>query len=59
MIAFTGLFTSVVSAQTEAKGTITTSGNEVVEGTIKDQMQKKGSILFINAAGAKKTVFAF
>lgn len=54
MIAFAGLFTSVVSAQTEAKGTITTSGNEVVEGTIKDQMQKKGSILFINAAGAKK-----
>ncbi|MFN3665335.1 MAG: hypothetical protein ACK4S0_04200 [Sediminibacterium sp.] len=44
----------VASAQTATKSTITTSANEVLEGTIKDQMQKKGEIIFTDAAGSSK-----
>ncbi len=52
--ALLSLSTLVVSAQTETKGTIVTSANEILEGSIKDQMQKKGTILFTNATGSKK-----
>jgi hypothetical protein len=54
IIAFLGLSTLAVSAQTELKGTIITSANETLEGSIKDQMQKKGNILFTSSAGSKK-----
>ncbi len=54
IIALLGLSTLVVSAQTETKGTILTSTNETLEGSIKDQMQKKGNILFTASTGSKK-----
>ncbi|MBW0176559.1 hypothetical protein [Sediminibacterium sp.] len=54
IIALLGLSTLLVSAQTETKGTIITSANETLEGVIKDQMQKKGNILFTGSTGSKK-----
>lgn len=54
IIALLGLSSLLVSAQTETKGTIITSANEIVEGVIKDQMQKKGNILFTGPGGSKK-----
>lgn len=54
IIALLGLSTFIVSAQTETKGTIVTSANETLEGSIKNQMQKKGNILFTAATGSKK-----
>lgn len=50
----TGMLPMMVAAQTETKGTILTTANETVEGTIKDQLQKRGTILFVNASGNKK-----
>lgn len=49
-----GLLPILASAQTETKGTIVTANNEIIEGTIKDQLQRKGNILFVNANGTKK-----
>lgn len=54
IVAILGLSTIVVSAQTETKGTVITSSNETMEGTIKDQTQKKGNILFTGSTGSKK-----
>lgn len=54
IIVLLGLSTLGVSAQTETQGTIITSANETMEGLIKDQLQRKGNILFTSAAGAKK-----
>ncbi|TDO27103.1 hypothetical protein [Sediminibacterium goheungense] len=54
VILMMGLSILSVSAQTEVKAVIVTSSNETLEGTIKDQMQKKGNIVFISSAGAKK-----
>ncbi len=54
-VVFTiGLSTLSVSAQTEVKAVIITSSNETLEGTLKDQMQKKGNIVFTSSAGTKK-----
>lgn len=50
-----GLLPVSSSAQTETKGTIITSSNNVLEGTIKDQLQKKGNIVLLSASGDKKT----
>lgn len=49
-----GLLPLLISAQTDIKGSVITASNEVLEGTIKDQLQKKGNILFTNASGNKK-----
>ncbi|MBL0884203.1 MAG: hypothetical protein IBJ16_12820 [Chitinophagaceae bacterium] len=49
-----GLLPLLISAQTDTKGSIITASNEVLAGDIKDQLQKKGNILFTNASGNKK-----
>lgn len=49
-----GMLPLFMSAQTDTKGSVITASNEVLEGTIKDQLQKKGNILFTNASGNKK-----
>lgn len=49
-----GLLPVIVSAQTESKGSVRTTTNETVEGTIKDQLQKRGNILFVHGSGNKK-----
>jgi hypothetical protein len=49
-----GMLPLFMFAQTDTKGSVITAANEVLEGTIKDQLQKKGNILFTNASGNKK-----
>ncbi len=50
-----GFLPLLMSAQSDTKGSIITASNEVIEGTIKEQLQKKGNILFTTATGSKKT----
>ncbi len=49
-----GMLPLLMSAQTDTKGSLITASNEVLEGTIKDQLQKKGNILFTSTSGSKK-----
>lgn len=49
-----GILPSLLTAQTDSKGSVITASNEVLEGTIKDQLQKKGNILFTSVTGNKK-----
>lgn len=50
-----GFLPLLMSAQSDTKGSIITASNEVVEGMIKDQLQKKGNIVFTTSTGNKKT----
>lgn len=49
-----GMLPLLMSAQTDTKGSVITASNEALEGTIKDQLQKKGNILFTSTSGNKK-----
>lgn len=50
-----GFLPLLMSAQNDTKGSIITASNEIVEGTVKDQLQKKGNIVFTTSTGSKKT----